>query len=1806
MDKPYATGAERDFIDLRDYPYVPRLTALPATHLPWQDLLAPDDPGMLAVGVRNQGKRSNCVGQAMASLIDIQMRARQSPVGGRISAAMLYRMARFHDLPGQTKGQAEGEGQTRAEGSTLRSAIKAFFHHGACLDSDWPDNDDTTPWPNDKQAQAAEEYTLGAYSRLQPILHHYHCAIVEAGAVIVTALLHDGWKCPDAEGFIEPAEPDPAWGCHAFVIVGYNRDGFLVLNSWGPDWGGVPTGDGDDAPLARGMAIWKYADWARCVADGWVLRLGVPGREAFAVGAGEQGIARSLAAEAQASTPYRMLRGHFLNLDAGRLQETGAYATPGPAAEATIDRIKTNLLSNDCKGLVLALPGIMDNESKAFEKAARMKFRLAAEHVDFLTCFWSANFAAEMHAVLHDIFERCRKRMGNSANSQDMLNTLFEETARGAGRAFWRDIERHAYCAAMPCDPNAGPWEEKRSCDIKPRGKLGEVFETLAKACAGAGKPLHIYANGAGALVADGLIQRASTRSADPLDWIPALGNLVLTFPAVPLDQAEDRILRLARAMVARTPGSARILVPTPGLEQRLSVNGYGHSILELVSRAFLEPDEKGRLRPMLGSSRAAATSAVGGAKTEPPFEPFELKSLFRLEQAELENNADLEAAVIKALTAETSRPPRPATQAPPQPIKQELVMNSMDTPRITLADLQRKIQDNSLTPAEAQRYFHVDEAASGPFSPVLVINRAMVEMPPGGSRSALAMNSANSAARWLRMANYHARIGGGYEGIRIAAEGDSWYQYPLRLYDVIDYVADTYAVYDTSAAGDLLENMARQREYIGALKQSGAGILLLSAGGNDVCAGGKLAEHLEDFDPALKPADYLKRSYQAVMDNAIASYERICRDVSQNFPGVTIITHGYDYVIPNNGRWLGKPMASRGITDRSLQRGIAAEMIDQFNRGLRRMAATMGHVAYVDCRNCVAANQWFDELHPTNGGFAKVASRFMTKIKEIEQKSRAQERVVKQISRGRRAAGVREWQATPQALVGPVNLARSLHIGLNAIDPGHYAGDSGILFGCENDARAMREMAEIQGYSTRMLLTEEATREAVIDELRRAARDLRAGDQFLFTNACHGSQISDMNGDEGRKGKPDSTLCLYDSQLIDDELWDIFSGFASGVRIVMIADSCHSGSVARKGVVPLLLADDTALGLARPPGRVRSLNAAVAREVEAMNRDFYERIARELPHVDRSVLTSPIKSRIAASVIQFSACLDDQSAMDGDENGVFTAALLRVWDRGRFTGNYEKFHHCIQQELAGMEQKPDLFRPEPVDPAFSQQRPFTLVGAELNLDIEGIRMNGAQASDPDPEVAPDHHVADAADDGPPDGDPQSALNLMDDGEDLADDLADSQTDGAARGSRAAAGVPDAVVQRFRSFLAPLNLRHFDAKEFLALGSGHFSGGRGHGLNTAPPESLWPNIVATAEVLDALRERLGAPIQINSAYRSPGYNRAIGGESQSWHMQFRACDITASGVSAARVADAVQKMRDQGMFRGGIGRYASFTHVDTRGVNANWGRSRGPAPQSAGTTTDRAVRKLRQFADSIPQPRSAPRNLESDSEDALAQASAAVNGPQVLALAPELSPELRRAVLYSTQFAQRAADAGADPLRDRADWWATYNAALAAVGWVSKGSISREASDDDLRATLDALAIEVMTGLVGVGKLAAIMAMLDGLKNLAGDDRRLVLLDSHVSRKSGGAIQIGDAQLQADGDATLTTGAVQFSSSDNRKQVLFARWGSAVQNVWVAAERLVLNHDFYLNTAKPIVEQRLTDAQDRILAFQIDAQPLPA
>ncbi len=272
----------------------------------------------------------------------------------------------------------------------------------------------------------------------------------------------------------------------------------------------------------------------------------------------------------------------------------------------------------------------------------------------------------------------------------------------------------------------------------------------------------------------------------------------------------------------------------------------------------------------------------------------------------------------------------------------------------------------------------------------------------------------------------------------------------------------------------------------------------------------------------------------------------------------------------------------------------------------------------------------------------------------------------------------------------------KSLHIGLNSVDPGSYDGWSGPLTACEADAKDMSAIASAAGFSTQKLLTREATRDAVKKAIKAAADELGPGDMFLLTNSSHGGQVPDRNNDEddGR----DETWCLYDGQLIDDELYELWSAFKPNTRIFVLSDSCHSGTSVRDAVLSAGAAATGTGDVIGPQAVPRCLPPELVGRAYRAKKELYDSLQAPKPKRENDV---------QAAVLLISGCQDPQTSMDGPFNGAFTGALLRVWNDGAFKGSYRSFHRKIQR-LLPLTQQPNLMtfgRGE----SFASKRPFSI-----------------------------------------------------------------------------------------------------------------------------------------------------------------------------------------------------------------------------------------------------------------------------------------------------------------------------------------------------------------------------------------------------------------------------------------------------------------------------------------------------------------
>ena len=284
-----------------------------------------------------------------------------------------------------------------------------------------------------------------------------------------------------------------------------------------------------------------------------------------------------------------------------------------------------------------------------------------------------------------------------------------------------------------------------------------------------------------------------------------------------------------------------------------------------------------------------------------------------------------------------------------------------------------------------------------------------------------------------------------------------------------------------------------------------------------------------------------------------------------------------------------------------------------------------------------------------------------------------------------------------------------SIHIGLNRVDSNHYRDLNnrpwpGTLVACENDARAMQVLAQTQGFTdSTVLLSEQATALNVIGAVDKAAQELHSGDLLFLTYSGHGGQVPDKNSEYGEDDDKDETWCLYDRQLVDDELYSLWGRFRPGVRIFVLSDSCHSGTVAK----------DLSM--------LEALSAFGDAAIKLLPEDVQEATYKaNLAAYDNIQFQNPLGDAVdvKASVILLSGCQDSQFSLDGKGNSLFTAAVLKVWRDGKFKGNIKTFHQRIVEQMPPF-QVPNLFKVGSRTSQFERNRPWQIAAHTSPPSVE-------------------------------------------------------------------------------------------------------------------------------------------------------------------------------------------------------------------------------------------------------------------------------------------------------------------------------------------------------------------------------------------------------------------------------------------------------------------------------------------------------
>lgn len=234
-------------------------------------------------------------------------------------------------------------------------------------------------------------------------------------------------------------------------------------------------------------------------------------------------------------------------------------------------------------------------------------------------------------------------------------------------------------------------------------------------------------------------------------------------------------------------------------------------------------------------------------------------------------------------------------------------------------------------------------------------------------------------------------------------------------------------------------------------------------------------------------------------------------------------------------------------------------------------------------------------------------------------------------------------------------------------------------LRGCVNDVEDMKALlTEVFGFETRNVKTfinGDVTKDEVRRQMKWLFRGASAGDRVVLHLSSHGSNVADKDGDE--PDGQDEIFCMHDmdfddpgSYLLDDELREWTEELPEGVQLLVVLDTCHSGTGTR-----LLLSRDA---MNAPPTLVeveatfkRAMTASgdgergiatAARALELDNPDLVRaRYVEPPPEVQAEIAAArakAVKSRKRGLVkaplnhVLLAACRDDQTAADANING--------------------------------------------------------------------------------------------------------------------------------------------------------------------------------------------------------------------------------------------------------------------------------------------------------------------------------------------------------------------------------------------------------------------------------------------------------------------------------------------------------------------------------------------------------------------------
>jgi hypothetical protein len=418
-----------DTIDFRDKPYAATLVEVP-TRRTVEEYLAlfngypPEAKGP----VLDQGQEGACTGFGLAAVANYLLWSRQVVRDGDpVSPRMFYEMARRYD---------EWPGENYA-GSSARGAMKGWHKHGVCAELMWPYFVNKTGTLTQVRANDAARRPLGAYFRVNhENLVSMHAALAEVGILYATAKVHEGWGQVKADGKI-PYDPDlKMLGGHAFAIVGYDREGFWIQNSWNRGWG------------RNGFGLIRYDDWIKNASDVWVARLGAP----VVLKQQKKNGVSFANLNTRSDYSFSELRSHVISIgNEGLLRPDGTFGTNKQDVINIVQRDMDTLSASwPKKRLLLYAHGGLVSEENALQRVEEYRKPLLAVGVYPLAFIWKTDFWTTLKNILADAFSK-RKPEGFLDSTKDFLLDRLDDTleplARPVGKPIWSEMKENAALA---------------------------------------------------------------------------------------------------------------------------------------------------------------------------------------------------------------------------------------------------------------------------------------------------------------------------------------------------------------------------------------------------------------------------------------------------------------------------------------------------------------------------------------------------------------------------------------------------------------------------------------------------------------------------------------------------------------------------------------------------------------------------------------------------------------------------------------------------------------------------------------------------------------------------------------------------------------------------------------------------------------------------------------------------------------------------------------------------------------------------------------------------------------------------------------------------------------------------------------------------------------------------------------------------------------------------------------------------------------------------------------------------------------